>query len=238
MAVEIHADTAALAARAADLFWTVMSTAVRSKGRFTVALSGGDTPRATYADVARRASGTAASWEDVHIFWGDERCVPATDERSNEHMARTALLSRVPIPEAQIHPMRCAGDAAAAAKMYEGQLRAQLGTRPRFDLVLLGLGEDGHTASLFPTSALLSVTEEWVGVAQRPGEGFARLTLTLPVINESACVMFLVEGATKAEALRRAIAGDRSIPASLVRPAGDLYWLVDAPAARLLEGAR
>lgn len=237
MAVEIYADAAALAARAADLFWTILRTSVRSNGRFSVALSGGHTPRATYAEVARRANGTTTPWADVHVFWGDERCVPVTDERSNERMARAELLSRVPIPEAQIHPMRCAGD-AAAAKKYEDLLRADLGAHQRFDLVLLGLGEDGHTASLFPGSALLSVTDEWVGFERRPGEDFGRLTLTLPVINESACVMFLVEGATKAEPLRRATSGDQRIPASLVRPEGEIYWLVDAAAARLLERTR
>lgn len=238
MAVEHHIDAGALAVRAADLFLNSMRTSARRNGRFTVALSGGGTPLATYQEIARRAGRDEAPWADAHVFWGDERCVAVDDERSNERMARRALLSRVPIPEAQIHPMRCAGDSVAATSRYEDLLRAHFGARPRFDLILLGLGEDGHTASLFPGSVLLALTKEWVGFERRSGEEFGRLTLTLPAINQAARVVFLVSGARKAEALRRALSGDRDIPAGRVQPDGELHWLVDASAARLLGRAR
>jgi 6-phosphogluconolactonase len=238
MTVEHHSDAGSLAMRAAELFMSSMVTSVRTQGRFTVALSGGGTPRATYEGLARRAGRDEAPWANVHVFWGDERCVPVDDERSNERMARAALLSHVPIPEAQIHPMRCARDSVAATSRYEELLRAHFGARPRFDLVLLGLGEDGHTASLFPRSALLTLTKDWVGFERRSGEEFGRLTLTLPAINQAARVVFLVSGARKAEALRRALSGDRDIPAGRVQPDGELRWLVDASAARLLGRAR
>jgi 6-phosphogluconolactonase len=150
-------------------------------------------------------------------------------------MARESLLAHVPIPKHHVFPMRCMGDAEAAASRYEDLLREHLGARPRFDLVFLGLGDDGHTASLFPGSALLEDTERWVGVARRSSESFTRLTITLAAINLAARVVFLVSGAAKADALRRSLAGDPLVPASFVRPsAGDVYWLVDVAAARRL----
>jgi 6-phosphogluconolactonase len=236
MVPEIVTDPQAIAARAADLFLRRMRTAVRTSGRFSVALSGGRTPRATYAEIAARAGREPLPWDRTHLFWGDERCVPAGDPRSNERMARETLLERVPAPTANIHPMRCGGDPAAAASACEAALRLHFGADPRFDLILLGMGPDGHTASLFPASPLLAAgVSHWVGWDRRPGEAFDRLTLTLAVINRAACVVFLVSGAEKAATLRRLLTGQGGdLPAARVRPEGELHWLVDAAAARLL----
>ena len=239
MPLEVHTDAGAVALRGAELFLEGARTALQTQGRCGIVLSGGSTPRATYEQIAQRAGDEASLWAHAQVFWGDERCVPSGDVRSNERMARESMLTRVAIPARQIFPMRCVGDADAAARRYEALLREHLGARPRFDLVFLGLGEDGHTASLFPGSALLEETEYWVGVARRPSESFARLTLTLVTINLAARVIFLVSGAGKADALRRALAGDPRAPASWVRPAeGELHWLVDADAARRLGGPR
>ncbi|MCC6528056.1 MAG: 6-phosphogluconolactonase [Polyangiaceae bacterium] len=235
MPLEVHTDARAVAMRGAELFLESVHAAVHARGRCGIVLSGGSTPRATYEEIARRAGNDRALWAGAQVFWGDERCVPADDERSNERMARESLLARVPIPARHVFPMRCMGDAEAAARRYEDLIREHLGAMPRFDLVFLGLGDDGHTASLFPGNALLEETERWVGVTRRSSESFTRITLTLAVINLAARVIFLVSGAGKAEALQRALAGDLRAPASLVQPAnGDLYWLVDAAAARRL----
>lgn len=233
MPLEVYTDARAVAMRGAELFVDSVSAAVHARGRCSIALSGGSTPRATYDEIARRAGRDGSLWAGAQVFWGDERCVPPHDARSNERMARESLLAHVPIPARHVFPMRCLGDAEAAARRYEDLIREHLGARPRFDLVLLGLGDDGHTASLFPGSALLEEPERWVGVTRRSSESFTRITLTLAAINLAARVIFLVSGAGKADALQRALAGDPRAPASLVRPAGgDLYWLVDAEAAR------
>jgi 6-phosphogluconolactonase len=235
MPVEVHTDAGAVAKRGADLFLESVRAAVHARGRCGIVLSGGSTPRATYEEIARRAGHDGSLWAGAQVFWGDERCVPSDDARSNERMARESLLDRVPVPAGYVFPMRCVGDAEAAARRYEDLIREHLGARPRFDLVFLGLGDDGHTASLFPGSALLEETERWVGVTRRPSESFTRITLTPAAINLDARVIFLVSGAGKADALQRALAGDPRAPASLVQPAGgDLYWLADAAAARLL----
>jgi len=240
--IRILADPGALSRAAAELFGKTARQAAGERGRFSVALSGGSTPQATYRLLAAPPLRDQIPWAQVHVFWGDERCVPADDLRSNARMAREALLDHVPIPPGQIHPLVCTADPVAAARASQRQLEEFFAPGPpRFDLVLLGLGSDGHTASLFPGSPVLAETERWLTRAQRPGDDFCRLTLTLPLINRAAKIVFLVTGADKAPILRQVLndeAGPRRFPAQLVRPQnGKLIWLVDRAAGGLTDPA-
>ena len=208
-----------------------------SPGRFSIALSGGSTPKRLFEILAKPEHAARFPWDRTHLFWGDERFVPYTDENSNYRMTRLALLDHVPIPPDNIHPMPTAGDPAAAARDYQLTLQTFYGaesldmTRPLFDVVLLGLGENGHTASLFPDTPSLSETLAWVTpVTQNVPQ--PRLTLTYPAIACSEFVAFLVAGAGKASVLRRVLDGDRSQPAARVSSAGELIWFTDAAASK------
>ncbi len=239
--IRLCADLEAMSLTAADLFANAARRAVATHGRFAVALAGGETPRRTYKLLATPFFREEVPWQDVHIFWGDERCVPADDPRSNALMARRALLDHIPVPSNNVHPIVCASDPQQGATDYERLLRAFFadGT-PRFDLVLLGMGEDGHTASLFPGSAALTEEKHWTAATNRNGEEFSRVTLTLPCLNRAAQVVFLVAGAAKARILHAVLAElpeSISLPARLIQPTeGELVWLVDRAAARLLRG--
>jgi 6-phosphogluconolactonase len=209
---------------------------VAARGRFSVALAGGATPRRTYELLAAPPLRDQAPWDRVHVFWGDERCVPLNDSRSNARLAKAAWLDHVPIPGDQIHPMNCALDPAAAARHYEAQLREFFaGQPPRLDLVLLGLGEDGHTASLFPGTMVLAEVERWAAAVSVAEQDLYRVTLTAPLINQAAMVAFLVAGDAKAGVLREVLHGLRDperLPAQLIQPQnGALRWLVDLAAA-------
>jgi 6-phosphogluconolactonase len=237
--LRVLAGPAALADAGAAEFVTHAQAAVAARGRFTVALAGGATPRPLYARLADTATphSQAVPWASVHVFFADERQVPPDHPESNMKMAHETLLRHVPIPEEQVHRIRGENpDPERAAEEYEEILAESFhlepGQRPRFDLVLLGLGADGHTASLFPGSAALAESVRLaVGVATS-GAGFDRVTLTLPVLNEAAAVMFLIAGAAKAPALRRVLGGDTSLPAARVRPrSGSLLYLADRDAA-------
>lgn len=212
-------------------------TAVAARGHFYFALSGGSTPRLLYERLASETAFERDWWRHTHIFWGDERCLPPTHPDSNYHMARAALLDHVPIPPENIHRMAGEREPEQAAANYEVELERVFGGPPRFDLILLGMGRDGHTASLFPhTPALRERTRRAVANFYAPVEPPWRITLTLPVIN-AAGVIFLVSGADKAETLRQVLEGEYKpddLPAQLVRPAGGSLWLVDTAAARLL----
>lgn len=244
----ICADADELAARAADLFVQAAHNAVAARGRFTVALAGGSTPEAMYRLLAQAPRREQAPWADTFVFFGDERFVPPGDEqRSNVGMARRALLDHVPLP-ATGHVFAVdttnAPRAEAAAHAYANTLAAFFGRPdpsgppPVFDLVLLGLGDDGHTASLFPGMPALHVNDRWV-VASPPGvlpPPVDRITLTFPVLNAARQVVFLVAGDKKAPALAAVLqngADPSAHPAAGVRPAnGTLTWLVDEAAAR------
>jgi 6-phosphogluconolactonase len=237
--IRIYPDIEALSRAAAELFAIEARRAESERGRFAVLLAGGETPRRCYELLAEAPVRDRVPWDAVHVFWGDERCVPANDRRSNAAMARRALLDHVPVPEAQIHPISCAGAPREGAAKYEGLLRAFFGGGPpRFDLVFLGLGENGHTASLFPGTAVLEEQERWVAEVHVAEEGLHRVTLTAPAINQAALVAFLAAGEEKAAVLREALEGNtdpRLLPARLIRPVnGELLWLVDRAAARLL----
>jgi 6-phosphogluconolactonase len=237
--IEVYPDLESLSQAAAALLVEQANLAVAARGRFSVALAGGATPRRTYELLAAPPLVDRAPWDRVHIFWGDERCVPLTDPRSNARLAKEAWLDRVPIPGNQIHPMNCALDPAAAARHYEAQLREFFaGQPPILDLFLLGLGDDGHTASLFPGTTVLAETERWAAPVYVPGQDLHRVTLTAPLINQAAVVAFLVAGGAKAGVLREVLHGPRDparLPAQLIRPHhGELRWLVDLAAASSL----
>jgi 6-phosphogluconolactonase len=248
--VEVFEDTEALMRAAAAAWIRCAAEAIHTSGRFLVALSGGSTPRRMYALLAAEPHAPRVDWARVHVFWSDERCVPPTDPASNYRMAREALLEHVPVPEANVHRMRGELDPAVAAAVYETELRRAFATPEgppsaapgrRFDLVLLGLGEDGHTASLFPGTAALREVSKWVTAHSVAAQPAWRITLTLAVIDAAAEVAFLVSGAEKAAILQRVLesCGRRDeLPAQRIAPrAGRLRWLVDAAAARNLGGA-
>lgn len=228
-----------LFAAAAEVVVGAATDAVAQRGRFTIALSGGSTPKSLFNLLATNAR-TVLPWERMFFFWGDERHVPPTDPDSNYRMAEETMLSKVPVPPGNVFRMAAENpDAAAVAEDYEKTLRKffalEPGQVPVFDLILLGMGPDGHTASLFPGTAGLQeksrlVIANWVEKMKT-----SRLTFTLPVLNATRCVTFLVSGTDKAAVLRTVLEGDvpaEQYPAKLVRPTdGKLIWLVDRAAA-------
>jgi 6-phosphogluconolactonase len=223
-----------LAHRAAD--WIVEQVS-KSGTKFALCLSGGETPKRLYELLATPAYRARMPWDRTHCFWGDERVVPYDDPQSNYHMAWEALLRHVPIPADNIHPIPTEHmSPAAGAAAYAATLKRFYGAdsldsrRPLFDIMLLGLGEDGHTASLFPESPTLAETERWVVpvVGETPPD---RITLTYPVLASSGVTAFLVAGESKRSALARVRAGDLSLPAARLQPAGDVYWFIDRAAA-------
>ncbi|MCC7104889.1 MAG: 6-phosphogluconolactonase [Chloroflexi bacterium] len=237
--LQVYPDPASLARAAAELFQNAAAVAVRARGTCSVALSGGSTPRAMLQLLAEPPFREAIGWSRLEVFWGDERCVPPEDERSNYRMASEALLSRVPVPGGQVHRMRGeADDLAAAASEYEAEIRrvvpAWPSGVPALDLVLLGLGADGHTASLLPGSRLIAETERLVAVTDARREGTTRLTFTAPLILKARTIAVLVAGPDKAEALDEVLHGPDAperYPAQLLRARSDVCWLVDAAAA-------
>lgn len=239
----------AVAADAAGRFVSVAARAVRETGRFVVALAGGSTPRRLYELLATPEYADRVDWARIHVFWGDERCVPPDDPASNYRLARTALLGHVPVPAANVHRIRGEDEPVRAAAAYERELRAVFATPHgppslesgrRFDLILLGMGSNGHTASLFPWLAAVRERERWV-MAEHVAEVAAwRITLTTPVLNAAAHVVFLVTGADKAATLQRVLDGPVQpdvLPAQAIAPRdGALTWLVDADAAGAAKG--
>lgn len=238
--ISVYPDPEALSRAAADLFAERAVRAVAGHGRCAVLLAGGETPRSTYELLAEKRLRDQVPWGKLHFFWGDERCVSPDDPRSNARMVQRALLDRVPVPAGQVHPIPGDRDPREAADEYEELLRRFFaGAAPRFDLVLLGLGDDGHTASLFPDSPALEERQRWTSVTRRAGEEIVRVTLTPPLINQADLVLFLVAGEDKAAVLHEVLENHpdpRSLPARMIMPEqGELRWLVDMPAARLLR---
>lgn len=208
-----------------------------SSGPFSVCLSGGSTPQRMYERLATPPIASRFPWPRVHWFWGDERFVPHDDPASNYRMAREALLSRVPIPGGNIHPIPTEGvSPEQAAEAYEAILKQYHGSdilapdRPLFDVTLLGIGENGHTASLFPGQPALRETRRWA-VATIRVKSEPRITLTYPALDSSGDVAFLATGAGKRDMVARARARDRQIPAGIVRPIGRLHWFLDRAAS-------
>ena len=234
-------DLEALSRAAATLFAEQARAAVTSRGRFSVLLAGGETPRRTYELLAEEPLRSAIPWDRIYFFWGDERCVSAKDPKRNEGMVRRALLDHLQIQPEQVHPIRSALAPEQAAADYDAELhRFFVSSPPRFDLAFLGLGTDGHTASLLPGSAALEEKVRWTAVTRRHKEPFSRVTLTAPLLNQAALVVFLVTGRDKAGVLQSILtpASDHpAFPAQLIRPlTGALHWYVDRHAASLLTG--
>ena len=243
--VETFGGATELMHAAADAVVQAALDATRATGRFVVALSGGSTPNALFALLASDAYAREIDWSRVHVFWGDERCVPPDDPASNYRSARERLLDRVRVPEQQVHRIHGEDEPAAAAAAYQRELRTTFATPAgpprlvpgaRFDLVLLGMGPDGHTASLFPGTAAVREHERWV-IAHQVTAAVStwRITLTPVVLNAAAEVVFLVAGRDKATTLRRVLDGPRepeTLPSQAIAPsAGRLRWLVDVDAS-------
>ncbi len=227
------ADADALARHVAG--W-LTDLAVASSGRFSIALSGGSTPKRLYEVLVQDEFSKRMPWDRVHLFWGDERHVPVTDKDSNQRMTREALLDHVPVPAANIHWVPVGGTPEADAAGYQQDLQTYYGdmvldmARPLFDVVLLGLGENGHTASLFPSTPSLEEELAWV-TAVTTEVPQPRLTLTYPAIACSRQVAFLVAGAGKAPVVKKVLAHDRSQPAARVTSIGQITWFLDEAAA-------
>jgi 6-phosphogluconolactonase len=208
---------------------------LESHGDFRLVLSGGNTPRPLYQHLGRQPYRDRIPWRRLQIFWGDERFVPNDDPASNFGMAQTALLREAPIPHDRVHPIPTDGSPDEAAMRYEALLRETAADdlnqepRPLFDVVLLGLGADGHTASLFPNSPLLDEEERWVAAVS--GQPLPRVSLTLPAISNCRHAVFVVTGSDKQRAAMGAIAGDHRLPAAHVKSEGEVVWFLDREAA-------
>ncbi len=245
--IVIYPDPEALAHGAAEHFSACAAEAIARQGRFSVALSGGSTPRALYEKLGTLPYRDQITWAKVHIFFGDERCVPPDDSQSNYRMAEQTLLAKVPLPAANIHRMHGEDNPSGAAAAYERELREFFGSDAeedessvaRFDLILLGLGEDGHTASLFPETPPVGETRHWVLANFVAKLKMWRLTLTPVVINNAREVLFLVEGESKAARLEEVLHGGyrpTELPAQIVHPEeGETRWFVDRAAASQLK---
>ena len=231
--IDIQADAGAVARHVAE--W-LAQRALATPGRFAVCLSGGSTPKALYQCLAAPALRDRFPWDRTHLFFGDERFVPPDHPDSNYRMAREAMLDHVPLPGAQVHRFPTDGTPEDAAARYEDTLKRFHGSdtldpaRPLFDVTFLGLGEDGHTASLFPGVPALQERTAWaaavIGAKPEP-----RLTLTYPALDSSRVVAFLVAGDGKRAILARALAGEAGLPAAAIRPVGELAWFTDKAAA-------
>lgn len=221
---------------AADLFAQLAEQSIRRRRRFLVLLSGGKTPIPLYRRLTQAPWSSQIDWENVFIGWSDERCVPPWHEASNFRAAEEALLSHLPVSRDHLFRIEGEGDPAIEALTYETRLRSLLGRESGVDLALLGLGADGHTASLFPGREALQEDERWFVPVYIPSAAQPwRISATLPLLNASKKVVFLVVGGEKAHALSRIQSGE-SLPAGLIRPQdGNVVWLVDRPTSRNLE---
>ncbi|MGA9380460.1 MAG: 6-phosphogluconolactonase [Phormidium sp.] len=235
--VEVLPSGADLISRSLTLVQEKITEAIAQRGICTIALSGGSTPKALYEAIASQN----LPWDKIHVFWGDERYVPPDHPDSNQKMARQAWLDQVNIPICNIHPMpTAAGNPAADALQHQSELQqffsVSAGELPIFDIVLLGMGDDGHTASLFPHTEALLVSDRLVTVGNKDGQ--PRLTFTVPLINKARYVVFIVAGANKQAALAQIFAPEAdamTYPARLIQPQGQLWWLLDESSAKNLE---
>ena len=246
VAIEVFPDRQRLIQAAAEHIVQLASDAAAKNEMFTMVLSGGSTPRPLYTLLASRAFAKSIDWPRVHVFWGDERCVPPEDPRSNYRMARETLLDAVPLLPGNIHRIHGEKEPQLAAAAYEQELRSFFGSRVPdepppvgFDLVLLGMGDNGHTASLFPGMTAVTERVRWVMAQYIEGVSTWRITLTPVVINAAKNVTFVVSGAEKAWRLRDVLEGPiqpEVLPAQIIRPArGRPLWLIDKAAAGCLK---
>jgi len=235
--VQILSDLEAISREAATLFVNVSRNSIAARKKFAAAISGGSTPRRLYTLLGSFPYRDQVDWYKVHFFWADERCVPKEDETSNFKNAFDRLLSKVPIPDGQIHRIKGEEDPEKAARDYETDIREFFGVSglPVFDLILLGMGEDGHTASLFPGSKSLEETARLVVPVYTEKPNQNRVTLTLAVLNNAAQLLFLVAGSSKTTVLSEILSDGekkREFPAGRIRPVqGKVTWLIDREAA-------
>lgn len=241
--IDIYPTPDDLVRGAAGRIASLLAESVHERGRTMIALSGGGTPRHIYRALASGSLQPGVPWENVHVFWGDERCVPPDDPESNFRMAHEALLSRIMIPAENIHRIMGEKKPADAARHYDEELRRTFlvdgHELPRFDVVLLGVGDDGHTASLFPGTAAVHEQRRLATDVRLEGQKADRITLTFPVINNSRHVLFLVSGKGKASILASVLQRSGTVfPAQQVSPVdGELRWLVDQDAASQVQPA-
>jgi 6-phosphogluconolactonase len=235
--IQVASDGAALVTAISDWIQKQLHQAIAQRGHASIVLAGGSTPKVIYQALAT----SNLPWDQLHVFWGDERYVPPTSPESNERMARQSWLDLVPIPAAHIHPWpTLAGQPLACAEQYQTSIAQYFslasGEWPHFDLILLGMGDDGHTASLFPHTPALQVIDRMTTVGSKDGQ--PRLTLTASVINQARCVAFIVTGVNKQAALAQVFsptADPQQYPAKLIQPLGELWWWLDAAAAKELK---
>ena len=237
---KVYSDIEQLSLAAASLLADKICQAVQSRGRCNIVLAGGETPQLTYRLLSEKPYCNTIPWQQVHVYWGDERCVSPFDKLSNQYTARQSLLNHILIPAENIHPIVYEGSPKGAAENYEKLLRSTFGSQmPQFDLILLGLGDDGHTASLFPNTDVLSIQEDWVSHVYIKEQNMHRVTLTFPVLNQAKFIAFLITGDKKAHIVQKVVEGtldDKSLPAQFIKPVnGELYWLIGRDAARLLQ---
>ena len=240
--MELHLSQNAdeLSASAAKWIADCISATLQVQDRFTIVLSGGSTPKKLHTLLAASPYKEQIDWSRLHIFWGDERAVPFEDVRNNARMAFDTLIEHVPIPRNQVHVMDTKLDPESAASEYERILRRYFDeTGPTFDLVLLGMGDDGHTLSLFPGKPIVHEERKWVAAYYLREQNMFRITLTAPVTNRSRKIAFLVSGAGKASALKQVLEGDYrpdTYPSQLIKPEdGEVHWFLDKEAAALIQ---
>jgi 6-phosphogluconolactonase len=234
--VHIHKNPAELSQALAEWITADIEKVLKERNRFTFVMTGGSSPKQLYGLLSQPPFRERIAWEKLHIFWGDERAVPFTDDRNNAKMTFEALLSHVPIPEDQIHVMRTELEPAKAAAAYETILHTYFGEEgASFDLVLNGMGEDGHTLSLFPGQPVIHETQAWVYSYFLEAQKMDRITMTVPIVNRASKVAFLTFGPGKAHALNEVLNGPRNpdlYPSQIIQPtSGELHWFVDEAAA-------
>ena len=239
MNLHTYKNADALSQGVAEWMSEYIRRVLMEKDRFTLALSGGSTPQKLHKVLASSPFKESIDWSKIHFFWGDERAVPFDDERNNAKMAFDSLLNYVPVKKEQIHLMRTDIEPEAAAREYEAILHEYFdGAEKTFDLVLLGMGDDGHTLSLFPGTEIIHENHAWTKSFYLTPQSMYRISLTAPVVNLSFAVAFLVTGKNKAETLRQVLNGSfqpETFPSQLIKPSkGELHWFMDEDAAAAL----
>ena len=239
MELHVYKDGEALSVAAAKWIADRITDTLKTKDRFTIALSGGSTPKRLHELLAQAPYKETLAWSKLHVFWGDERAVPFDDSRNNAKMAYDTLLDFVPVPASQIHVMRTDIAPEQSAIEYEKILHEYFDKTPySFDLVLLGMGDDGHTLSLFPGLPIVHEEKAWAKSFWLQAQDMSRITLTKTIVNKSACVAFLTAGTAKAHALKEVLKGAYNpdlYPSQEIKPAGELHWFVDEAAAAGLK---
>ncbi len=238
--VQIFDTAASTYKAAADHILHLHEKSVAENGSFTIALSGGNTPKKLYELLSQPPYLKKINWKNTYVFWSDERCVPASDKENNSRMASIALLNNVPIPKENIFPVPVKFEPAKAAASYEQMIRTFFKEKePKFDLILLGLGDDGHTASLFPGTDILKEKKSFVKQVYLEEKKMYRISFTIPLINNARNILFLVTGKEKASIAGKLLlspAKKNVLPAALIKPLkGKLLWFMDKPAALLLK---